>query len=281
VAGAAARALVSGYPVDTRLKKLPLREGRWPQAGEPSAVVITSPLQHAVPGLKLGSEIQLKFRDQQASARVVGIVDEVMAPIVYVDAANFEAMTGVRGFASELRLKIDEAQLDGVLAALDQAILDAGVATSGIATRWEFRKTMAEHFAGVLAVCTMIALATALVGAIGLVAFTSLSILERTREIGVIRAVGASPRQVRAIFLAESGSTTTLSFLLAVGFSYPLTFLMNQFIANYGLFMPVPVVFSKLALGLLFGGLLVVLAVVVVTISRLLRLSVRDALAYE
>ncbi len=280
-AGYAKRALVSGYPVDTQLKKLTMQEGRWPAPGEMGVVVMTRPLQRGLVGVKLDSEIELKFRDRTARARVVGFVNEINAPYIYVDSANFETMTGVVGIASELRLKIDTTRTDEVLAALDQAILDAGVSAGPIATRWEFRKSMDEHFSNFVIVCTVIALGTALVGAIGLVAFTSLNILERTREIGVIRAVGATPGNVTAMFLAESGSTALLSFVLAALLSYPATYAFNQFVGNNAFMMPVPVVVSKLALGLLFSGLLVIMLAVALTISRMLRMSVRDALAYE
>jgi putative ABC transport system permease protein len=275
------RFLVYGYPVDTHLKKLPVTAGRWPQPGEAGAVVISRPLQRSVPGLGIGSEMELQFRSQRARVRVVGLVNELAVSVMYVDSVNYEAMTGVIGLATELRLKIDPAKLDVVLPALDQAILDARVSSSAIGTRWEFRKSMDEHFSNFVVVCTVVALATALVGGIGLVAFTSLGILERTREIGVIRAVGATPGNVTALFLAESGSTALLSFVLAAGLSYPVTYIFNQFVGNNAFAMPVPVVVSKLALVILFSGLLVVMVAVALTISRLLRLSVRDALAYE
>lgn len=275
------RALVSGYPVDTRLKKLTIQEGRWPQPGEPGVAVFTRPLQLAVPGLKLGGEVELKFRERTAKARVVGFVNEINAPSIYIDAANFEAMTGVVGIASELRLKIDDTKRDLLLPALDQAILDAGVSTSAIASRWDFRQSMDEHFSNFVLVCSVIALATALLGGIGLVAFTSLNILERSREIGVIRAVGATPGNVTVMFLAETGSTALLSFVVAAVLSYPATYAFNQFVGKNAFMMPVPVVVSKLALGLLCSGLLVVMLAVAVAISRMLRLSVRDALAYE
>lgn len=278
---ASKRALVVGYPVATRLKKLTIQEGRWPQPGEMNVAVATRPLQSGVPGMKLGSEVELKFRNQTAKARVVGFVNEINAPSIYVDAVNFEAMTGVVGIASELRLKIDDSKRDLVLPALDQAILDSGISTSAIASRWEFRQSMDEHFANFVLVCSIIALGTALVGGIGLVAFTSLNILERSREIGVIRAVGATPGNVTALFLAETGSTALLSFVLATALSYPTTYLFNDFVGKNSFMMPVPVVVSKLALGLLFSGLLVIMAAVAIAISRMLRMSVRESLAYE
>lgn len=118
-AGYAKRALVSGYPNDTRLKKLTMQEGRWPAPGEMGVLVMTRALQRGLAGIKLGSELELQFRQKKSRARVVGFVNEINAPGIYVDAANYEALTGVVGLASELRLKIDDSQRDLVLAALD------------------------------------------------------------------------------------------------------------------------------------------------------------------
>lgn len=277
----ARRAVVAGYPNDTHLKKLTIQEGRWPAPGEMGVAVITRPLQRGLVGVNLGSEIELQFRDRRAKTRVVGFVNEINSPFVYVDAANFEAMTGIVGVATELRLKIDTTRTEAVLAALDQSILDAGVTTPAVGSHWEFRKSMDEHFSNFVIVCTVVAFGTALVGSIGLIAFTSLNILERTREIGVIRAVGATPGNVTAMFLAESGSTAFLSFILSAALSYPATYAFNDFLGKNAFLMPVPVVVSKFAIGLLFSGLIVIMLAVGITISRLLRMSVRDALAYE
>ena len=83
------------------------------------------------------------------------------------------------------------------------------------------------------------------------------------------------------MFLAESGSTALVSFVLAPGLAWPVTYAFNQFVGSNAFMMPVPVVVSKLALGLLFSGLLVIMLAVALTISRMLRMSVRDALTYE
>ena len=57
----------------------------------------------------------------------------------------------------------------------------------------------------------MVALASALVGGIWLAASSGLNVLERTREIGVLRALGAARRGTGATFLAEGLAVTLLS----------------------------------------------------------------------
>jgi putative ABC transport system permease protein len=127
----------------------------------------------------------------------------------------------------------------------------------------------------------MIALASALVGAISLIATVSLGVLERAREIGVIRALGARPRSVIAIFLIEGGAVAFLGALFSVAGGVFFARLLNGMAERQLLHVAVPLYVSRLGLGLLFCGVFLVILGVWLSVSRILRLSVRDALAYE
>jgi len=275
------RTLLFGYPEGTRLLKLPLREGRWPAPGEGDSVVINRHVQTATPGLKLGGEITVKFRDRRTKVHVVGIVEEIGSAVIYAAFPAFENMTGLGDASAVLRVKIkgDRQQLVG--AALDQALIDARLTPSLINTRNEFRASLEEHFAVVTGVMKMIALASALVGAISLIATVSLGVLERAREIGVIRALGARPRSVVAIFLVEGGAVAFLSALLSVVGSVIFARLLNGMAERQLLHVAVPLYVSRIGLALLFSGFFLVILGVWVSVNRLLRLSVREALAYE
>jgi putative ABC transport system permease protein len=180
-----------------------------------------------------------------------------------------------------LRVKTQNGNRDSVANALDQALLDAHLAPSLIQTSGEFRKSLEEHFAVVTEVMKMIALAAALVGAISLGASVSLNVLERAREIGVIRALGATPRTVSAMFLVEGGAVAVLSAVL----SFVLSILFSQALTNKAsrelLHVPVPLHISGAGLIILSGGIIVVILGVWLSLWRILRISVRDALAYE
>ena len=273
------RFALTAYPAETRLLKMPAKEGRWPLAGEADAIVVTRFVMNQVRSLKVGDAVTLHYREQQVKVRVVGVVDEVVTPMLYASFPVYEAVTGLGDGSSILRVKTATPAV--VVAALDDAFVDAHINVSQIQTRAERREVLEEHISVVITVADMIALAVALVGGICLAAFASLNVLERAREIGVIRTLGATPRAVVWIFVAESGAIAALSALLALVISFFATRALNDMSARLLLQVAVPLVFSPQGLAWLGSGVFVVMLGVWVPVSRLLRVSVRDALAYE
>ncbi|MEY2560166.1 MAG: putative transport system permease protein [Verrucomicrobiota bacterium] len=275
------RLLLCGYPAETRLLKLPLQEGRWPGPEETDAVVVNRHVQTASPGLRQGGEITVKFRERRTKVRVAGIVEEIGTPVIYAAFPAFENMTGLGDAATVLRVKTQGERQQLVAGALEQALIEARLTPSFVNTKSEFRTSLEEHFAVVSGVMKMIALASALVGAITLIATVSLGVLERAREIGVIRALGARPRSVIAIFLVEGGAVAFLSGLLSVAGGIVFARLLNGMAERQLLHVAVPLYISRTGLGLLFCGVFLVVLGVWLSVTRILRMSVRDALAYE
>jgi putative ABC transport system permease protein len=275
------RLLLCGYPAETRLLKLSIQEGRWPGPEETDAVVVNRHVQTASPGLRPGGEITVKFRERRTKVRVVGIVEEIGTPVIYAAFPAFENMTGLGDAATVLRVKTQGEREQLVAGALEQAFIEARLTPSFVNTRSEFRTSLEEHFTVVSGVMKMIALASALVGAITLIATVSLGVLERAREIGVIRALGARPRSVIAIFLVEGGAVAFLSGLLSVAGGIVFARLLNGMAERQLLHVAVPLYVSRTGLGLLFCGVFLVVLGVWLSVSRILRMSVRDALAYE
>jgi len=74
---------------------------------------------------------------------------------------------------------------------------------------------------------------TLLVAAIGITNTMIMSIYERTREIAIMKVVGASFADVRTLFLAESSLIGLMGGIFGIGFSYFLSFLLNKYVAAY------------------------------------------------
>jgi putative ABC transport system permease protein len=275
------RMLLVGYPIGTQLLTLPIQEGRWPAAADSDAVVINRHVQETKPGLRVGDEVTVKFRERTAKLRVAGIAEEIGGPVIYAPFVTFERITGLGDASSVLRVKAARNREQLVAGTLEQALINARFIPSLINTKTEFRASLEEHFAVVGAVMKMIALASALVGAITLIATVSLGVLERGREIGVIRALGAKPRSVTALFLVEGGAVATLSAVLSVAGGIYFAGILNGMAARQLLHVAVPFYLSRVGLAVLAGGALLVVAGVWLSVRRLLRVSVREALAYE
>ena len=126
------------------------------------------------------------------------------------------------------------------------------------------------------------AVLAAIVGSVGLMSTMSINVVERGREIGVMRAVGARSSAILGVFVVEGVMVGVLSWLLAVPLSYPGALLFNNLVSSTLFQMPLDFDYSA-------GGMVGWLAIVIVLSAlaslwpalRATQVSVREALAYE
>jgi putative ABC transport system permease protein len=121
------------------------------------------------------------------------------------------------------------------------------------------------------------------VGSLGLMTATSLNVLERKRELGVLRAIGASPFDIAQVVVGEGIFVTFVAWVLAVTASWAVAFAASALVPRLSIFSN-GVDISLSAVGIV-GWLLISTAVSVVStivpaISAA-RCSVREAISYE
>jgi putative ABC transport system permease protein len=126
------------------------------------------------------------------------------------------------------------------------------------------------------------ALLMALVGGLGLVGTMGLNVLERTREMGVMRAIGASNGVLRRMMILEGVLIGMLSWLVSVALAVPLGNAMASIIGRAMLETPVDFAISVPG-ALLWLLLVTVIAAIAsaVPAQNASRLTVREVLAYE
>ncbi|RKQ19843.1 ABC transporter permease [Ureibacillus endophyticus] len=71
-----------------------------------------------------------------------------------------------------------------------------------------------------------------LIASIGIFNTMTMAVTERTREIGVLKAIGASPNLIQRLFLMESTFIGILGTILAIGVSYFISFLANAILPH-------------------------------------------------
>lgn len=272
---------LTGYPEDTRMLKLPIVRGRAPQPGTHGEMLITRALHHAFPQIDVGTRLLLQFRDRQTHVTVVGMVEEIAAVRMYAPFATFEAVTALGDASSLIRVQASQTDLPAVMHALDERFIAARMAPLQAQSRDILREALVEHFNVVGDVVRMAALAIALIGMVLLVSTTLLNLMERKRETGVLRTLGATPSTLIAIFLAEAGSLIALSFGLAIALSIPISLAMLKRAETLLLHVTVPMHFSLTGLGLLWCGALIVVATILLLIWRSVGETVRETLQYE
>ncbi len=126
------------------------------------------------------------------------------------------------------------------------------------------------------------ALLTAVVGSIGLAGTMSMNVLERTREIGIIRAIGASDRAVINMVMVEGVLIGVMSWVLGTLLSFPISSLLSNAIIH-GSFWRQGQVYLHAHRGIFWLAIVLVLSVLasVMPARNAARLTIREVLAYE
>ena len=115
---------------------------------------------------------------------------------------------------------------------------------------------------------------------LGLANAMGINVIERTREIGMLRAVGAKRRQIRRMIIAESLLLSLMGVALGVISGIMLSFVMNGVLEFAGLQIP----YSFPAVGLLTAvaaGLICGILAALIPARRASDLEIVAALAYE
>jgi putative ABC transport system permease protein len=128
----------------------------------------------------------------------------------------------------------------------------------------------------------IMAILTAVVGSMGLTGTMGMNVLERTREIGIMRAIGADNRAVMRTVIAEGIVIGMISFGLAILLSIPFTYGLSYIVSVAVFQTPIDVVFTYSGYAIWLGLVLGLSALASILPARnAAQLTIREVLAYE
>jgi putative ABC transport system permease protein len=110
----------------------------------------------------------------------------------------------------------------------------------------------------------------------------SLNVMERVREIGVMRAFGASSRMISRIVIIEGLLIGIMSWILAIGLSLPISVFLARVVGLS--FMDYPMTATTSPGGIFTWAVIVVVISILASLFpalRAVRLTVTEVLAYE
>ncbi len=284
-------AQVVGLPTGSSMYRPMIISGRWFEPGDGRVVVISRDTADDN-NLKVGDTVTLNmFELGDSEWKVIGLFQVIFgggfdAEPIYVSQEAVAAATkqynkGVRLLVQTTRPDEETVtRINDRLKNLYEARqMDVDVFSSG--TTPQDRKDAVSQFAVTTNMLLALAIIVALVGGIGLMGSLSISVVERTREIGVMRAIGARSRTLMGMFVMEGILQGLLSWVIAAPLSYalfrPLADALGQamFEANLDSQYNFTAVLAWLAVILLISIL-----ASIVPARNATRISVRESLAY-
>jgi putative ABC transport system permease protein len=273
-------------PPHTKMLNPVILEGRWLVPEDENAVVLNTDVTKKETDIQVGDEITLMVDGRETPWRVVGIVKAIMTgPIAYANSAYYASLVSRVGRAGSVQViteQHDPASQTRIAEALEERYKSAGMRVNARETMGEVRQRVEGQFQILVVLLLAMALLLAVVGGLGLMGTMSINVLERTREIGVMRAIGASDAAVSRIVISEGVLIGVVSWVIGTALAYPFSKVFGTAVGYSFFGGPISYLFSPSGV-LIWLGVVVVLASVAsfLPAHHASRLTVRDVLAYE
>jgi putative ABC transport system permease protein len=236
--------------------------------------------------VKVGDLLTIKIDDKETYWKVVGVYTTALdTGLLYVNYDYLSRLTGRPGQVISLRIPTYDHESAAQARIRDE--LRALYETQGIQVTQT--ATATEAFAGARAIINVLvsfmsgmAVLIAVVGGLGLMGTMSTNVLERTREIGVMRAIGASNGDIQSIVIVEGLVIGLISWAISIFVSIPISAVVTYGVGSAVFKIPLAPVYNVngIILWLIF-------TVVMTLISSALparfasQLTIKEILAYE
>ena len=276
-------------PAESKLLHPPIIAGRGLLPGETNGILVSPGLLTREPELRLGGEMKVKIEGLEETYTIVGVMQMMgNSTIGYFTVMDYEGYTRhVRepNRSNAIILTIPEPGLEAqrrVASQVEQQYDRAGLRVLSNFLIAEERQEIDAAFLIIVALLMVMTGVLAAVGGLGLMGTMSLNVIERTREIGVMRAYGASSAAVFRIFILEGLLIGLISWGLAILLSLPLSVLLARTIGMSFMDYPMPASISFTGI-LGWAAMVVVISVIASFLPALsaVRLTVTQVLAYE
>ena len=231
--------------------------------------------------LEVGDTLRLEGPSGERKARVAGIVETVLfgGQTVGMSLETMRKVYGVTG-DSELALKATSVANRSVLEDKVRRIVRQDFPNLAVLSNTQLKANVEDQVNQQFATFYAIVGVAIFASLFGIINTLTMSVLERTREIGVLRALGASRWQIRRQVAAESVVIGLVGALLGVAVGAGLGYALLQGLASgvpgVSYRPPVTAMVAVAAAGIVLG-----LIAAVLPARRAARLDVIQAISYE
>jgi putative ABC transport system permease protein len=281
-----------GIPDQSQSYRPVITAGRWLKPGDRQAIVISQDTADKN-NIAVGDTISLDLGELgMADWQVVGtyrsiygtgfLVEPIYAALPAVADVSGELDQGTQLIVAGKNIQSLE-QENNFSDSLKTRLEEAGIQIDFYTTsaKLEQRAYADNQFNTIVSMLINLAVMMGLVGGIGLMGALGISVVERTREIGVLRAIGSQTGQIRALFIMEGALQGVLSFMLALPLAYLLAQPMARLLGQRMIAIDLDYAFNYPALGI-WLTMVIVISIMASSLPalRAAKISVRESLSY-
>ncbi len=281
---------IQAPPAGSVLVDPELKAGRFLREGDQYAIAVAETVYEEFPDMMPGDVIPISIDGEREQLwTVVGIYAfpgrDVDAIFAYAPYEIIAPMTNQIGQASTMKVLTDnhtiEAQRE-MVNVLDARLKDQGVQLRNVSAGLTTVEGISEGIATLVTLFLGMAVLTAIVGSIGLAGMMSMNVMERIREIGILRAIGAVDGAIMRSVLFEGVFIGVLSWLFGIVVSFPISSGLLTIVSLALTNSVMPLKFSPTGFWLWLVVILVLSTLASVLPARnASKLTIREVLAYE
>jgi putative ABC transport system permease protein len=271
-------------PAQSTLFVPELMYGQW-LSGNPDEVVVNHVFQSKFPDVHIGSEIKLKVKQRIKTLKVKGCIRELFSgPTVYVNRSLLNQWPEMKGKTNNVLLSFKDRGTDmsANSVKLEQWFKSKNYPVTMVFRKDEYKGRVIDHLVVITTMLIMVTLLLIIVGGLGLVTTMGINIVERFRELSILRAIGVNNRKIYRLTLTEGFIVGLLSWVLAVVVSMPVSYYLgNRF---FEIFFETTLNFTVSCKGILIWLAIIIVfstAAVLIPARNANRKSIREGLSYE
>jgi putative ABC transport system permease protein len=276
-------------PVDTALVDPDIVAGRWLYPGEEKAIVVADTIYETYPDLEPGDTIRVKVPGRRVEDwAVVGVfrfISMVGDTLAYADFDYVADLINLPNRAYSFRVITDRHTLERqkeIAQKLDQYLSDHGFKVNGVLAGLLIQEDNSRAVNILVVFLLIMALLTAFVGSICLTGTMGMNVLERTREIGVMRAIGAVDIEIMKSVVIEGVTIGLITWFLAIGLSFPISELLLNIITKSMMGSSVDLSITVVGVFIWLGVVILMsIAASILPARNAARLTINEVLSYE
>ncbi len=279
-----------GVSPESRLITPILIKGRWVIPGDENAIVLSERFLSAYPNMKVGDTLRLRVNGVKSNWIIVGFFQLAGKSTGFRAYSNYDYLSHFIGspdkaisfqISSKIpNLNIEQQRQFG--STIEMYMRTRGYKVASVNAGLFALNSSTEGLTILTTFLVFMAFLTALVGAIGLMGTMSMNVMDRTREIGIMRAIGASDRTIMSLVIVEGLLIGIISWILGSLLSFPISDWLNNILSR-ALF-DAPSILSFTFTGFVIWLILVIALAVsasVIPARNAAHLTIREVLSYE
>jgi putative ABC transport system permease protein len=277
---------------DSNMLSPPIISGRWLSSDKSATlndIVVSQMVIKHLPYLKLGSIIDVEIAGKKVAFNIVGVVRKIGTASIYTRNAVDNLLNNSLKEKQTIHNGLFITAKDNSQAALKQlnkavnlAAEDQKIKISYSNSAWDGADIVEDHFEIIFSLMLLLSVIIIFIASNGIILTMTTNIIERTRETGILKAIGASNGDLTKMVLTEALLIALLAWLLACIVTLPLSYGVAYWLGLLIIQTPFSLSLDLMIFLYTLPVMMLVTAVAsLMPVSYIIKSPVREALLYE